>query len=157
MNWSDVIADPSLQNLPYKIELNGYGQIVMTPASNRHGRLQAEVSFLLSEQAGEGIVITEASILTPAGVKVADVVWLSDRFSAEHGEATPFPAAPELCVEVISPSNTRLEMQEKSRLYFDQGAREVWFCDEEGILVFLSPQGQLEVSGLFPQFPTQVD
>jgi len=25
MNWFEVIADPSLQDLPYKIELNQYG------------------------------------------------------------------------------------------------------------------------------------
>ena len=28
MQWSEVMADKSLQNLPYKIELNEYGKIV---------------------------------------------------------------------------------------------------------------------------------
>ncbi|RME59856.1 Uma2 family endonuclease, partial [Candidatus Parcubacteria bacterium] len=33
MKWSEVLADPTLQDLPYKIELNEWEQIVMTPAS----------------------------------------------------------------------------------------------------------------------------
>jgi len=51
MNWSEVIADSCLQDLPYKIELNQHGAIVMTPASNRHGYLQSEIVFRLREPA----------------------------------------------------------------------------------------------------------
>ncbi len=47
MQWSDVLNDKSLSNLPYKIELNEYGQIVMSPASNQHGFLQVEIAFFL--------------------------------------------------------------------------------------------------------------
>ena len=47
MQWLDVINDASLANLPYKIELNEYGQIVMSSASNKHGFLQAEIAFFL--------------------------------------------------------------------------------------------------------------
>jgi hypothetical protein len=39
--WQEVLADPTLQDLPYKIELNVWGKVEMSPASNRHGRLQA--------------------------------------------------------------------------------------------------------------------
>jgi len=39
MQWSDVIDNPLLQNLPFKIELNRFGNILMTPASNQHGRI----------------------------------------------------------------------------------------------------------------------
>ena len=35
MQWQEVIAHPSLQDLPFKIELNEYGKIEMSPASNR--------------------------------------------------------------------------------------------------------------------------
>lgn len=31
MNWQEVCADPHLLDLPYKIELNERGQILMTP------------------------------------------------------------------------------------------------------------------------------
>ena len=29
MNWQEVCDDPILQNLPYKLELNRYGEVVM--------------------------------------------------------------------------------------------------------------------------------
>lgn len=37
MRWSEVLQDKSLRELPYKIELNEYGKIVMTPASKAPG------------------------------------------------------------------------------------------------------------------------
>jgi len=36
MNWQEVCTNPALQNLPYKMELNRQGQIIMSPASVRH-------------------------------------------------------------------------------------------------------------------------
>ena len=156
MNWSEVIADPCLQDLPYKIELNQYGAIVKTPASNRHGYLQIEIGFLLKLQGGEGRTLAECSVDTPDGVKVADVAWLSASFVDTHGEGTPFELAPELCVEILSPSNSRVEMAEKQQLYFEQGAQEVWLCGETGTLEFFSPAGPLETSALFPNFPSAI-
>ena len=35
MTWQEVLDDPRLQNLPYKIELDQWGRIVMSPADNR--------------------------------------------------------------------------------------------------------------------------
>ena len=49
MQLSEVLNDPSLKNLPYKIELNEYGQIVMSPASNKHGLLQAEIALFFKK------------------------------------------------------------------------------------------------------------
>ena len=43
--WDELCRDPSLQDLPYKIELNAWGKIEMSPANNRHARLQGELAF----------------------------------------------------------------------------------------------------------------
>jgi Uma2 family endonuclease len=88
----------------------------------------------------------ECSIKTPEGVKVADVAWASDAFIAEHGFKTPYNIAPEICVEVVSPSNSDGEMQEKIKLYLEQGAKEVWLCDQDGDLSFYSLEGRLSQS-----------
>jgi hypothetical protein len=40
LRWAEVMNDRSLRDLPYKIELNIYGKIEMSPANNRHARLQ---------------------------------------------------------------------------------------------------------------------
>jgi Uma2 family endonuclease len=60
-------------------------------------------------------------------------------------------------VEVISPSNTKVEMEEKMALYFDAGAVEVWFCDENGEMRFIGKDGPLDHSLLCPDFPAFID
>jgi Uma2 family endonuclease len=126
MQWSEVLETPYLQNLPFKIELNKFGQILMSPASNRHGSIQVEIGALFLRKLPKGRTFSECSIQTRDGVRVADVAWASAEFLARHGDVTPFPQAPELCVEIVSPSNTKAEIDYKVSLYFAQGAQEVW-------------------------------
>jgi Uma2 family endonuclease len=132
MQWAEVLADPTLRDLPYKIELNEYGKIVMTPASNRHGNIQSHIVRKLWTERNGGEVITECSMETDKGIKVADVAWCSAGFIQRHGMETPFSEAPEICVEVVSPSNSERELAEKRELYFARGAREVWIVSEDG-------------------------
>ncbi|MDX1654870.1 MAG: Uma2 family endonuclease [Candidatus Competibacteraceae bacterium] len=157
MQWSQVLEDPTLQNLPYKIELNEWGNIVLSPASNRHGLLQAELAGLLREQKTQGKVLTECSIDTFKGVKVADLAWGSTAFFQHNGVNTPYPEAPELCIESLSPSNSQGEMEQKIQLYLAKGAREVWLCSEQGALEFYGYRGPLERSELFPAMPLRAD
>ncbi|PWQ95443.1 Uma2 family endonuclease [Leucothrix pacifica] len=146
MEWAEVINNPLLQNLPFKIELNKWGKILMSPASNNHGRWQFKVGKLLDEKKGSGEVITECSINTPEGVKVADVAWVSDEFIEQHGFDTPYHSAPEICVEIVSPSNSAAEMYEKIALYLAQGAKEVWLCDQDGKISYFSADGKIASS-----------
>ena len=156
MKWQDVLEHPSLQDLPFKIELNEWGQIVMSPASNKHGFYQVELATRLKQALPAGHVITECSIDTPKGTKVADVAWASNAFIERYGYETPYPRAPEICVEILSPSNTAAEMEEKIMLYLAKGAQEVWMCDLEGRLTFHGNEGELESSNLAPRFPSQI-
>ena len=156
MTWNDVIADKSLQDLPYKIETNGYGQVVMSPASHYHNRFQGVIYRLMSELAPSGEPLMECSIETDDGVKVADVAWLSSAFIKAHEFQTPYKLSPEMCVEVISPSNSRAEMRQKRELYFSQGATEVWLCDSAGAMRFFDRNGELSQTELFPSFPKTV-
>nr|VFK12432.1 MAG: Putative restriction endonuclease [Candidatus Kentron sp. LPFa] len=157
MQWRDVLADPCLQNLPYKVELNRRGKIEMSPASNRHGFTQSEIVFLLRQTLPHGKTITECAIRTPDGVRVADVAWGSKAFFQRQNLAQdPFDQAPEICVEIVSPGNSDLEMQRKIELYLQQGAREVWLVDLEGNCRFFTEDGEqgktgfgVPVSGIF--------
>lgn len=126
MEWLEVIENPLLQNLPFKIELNKFGKLLMSPASNDHGRIQSRLAAGLLGKLSKGEVITECSIQTSDGVKVADVAWLSEDFVSEFGFITPYPKAPEICIEIVSPSNSKIEIQEKVDLYLARGAVEVW-------------------------------
>lgn len=156
LTWQDVLNDPSLQDLPYKIELNERGEIVMSPATNLHGLYQIEIADLLKTLTNSGKRISECSVQTRKGVKVADVAWLSREFVALNGLDTPYDRAPDVCVEIISPSNTKAATREKIRLYLERGAREVWTCDLEGNVRFYGVDGTLEQSAVVPGFPVKV-
>jgi len=145
MQWSEVLADPALQDLPYKIELNKWGIIEMSPASNWHALAQGKLVGLLRGYFQFGEVMVECSIQTEDGVRVPDVAWCSDEFLQMFGEQTPFPKAPELCIEVVSPSNSRHEMERKIGLFLEAGAQEVWLVSREGF-EFYGPEGRRERS-----------
>ena len=151
MTWEQALTNPFLQNLPFKIELNRFGQVLMSPASNRHGMIQSDVGYELRRRKRKGRVINECSIDTPDGVKVADVAWASDEFLAAYGEQTPYPQAPEICVEIVSRSNTKLEIENKVELYLAQGAQEVWVVNDKKQVSYFSQKGLLPKSLLLPK------
>ena len=146
MEWSEVITNPVLQNLPFKIELNKFGKLLMSPASNLRGRVQGRLAATLWNDMPEGEVITECSIATSDGVKVADVVWASQAFITEFGYATPYTKAPELCIEIVSPSNSKQEMDLKTDLYLAKGAQEVWIVYENTKIEIFTNTGQQDKS-----------
>jgi len=83
------------------------------------------------------------------------VTWISHTRLAAIGEKVCLTKAPEICVEVLSPGNTRAEMAEKKALFFAAGAREVWFCDAKGGMTFFvgaASRGQ-KTSKFCPDFP----
>ena len=141
-----MINDPVLKNLPFKIELNKFGKLLMSPASNKHGMAQMKIGSVLLEKYPNGTVISECSIRTPEGVKVADIAWASDAFINEWGTVTPFPRAPELCVEIVSPSNSREEMRIKKDLYLEAGAQEVWVVYMDSHMDIFTAEGLVENS-----------
>jgi len=156
MEWADILADPCLQDLPYKIELNQYGQIVMSPASHRHGRIQGLLAALMRQWLPGGAVVTECPVVTPSGVKAADIAWESAAFIARHGDTTPLPAAPEICVEVVSPSNSASAMAEKVSLLLGASAREVWLVSDDGSISFHGPEG-VRTGSVYPGVPDWVE
>lgn len=145
MKWQDVLADKTLQDLPYKIELNQYGKIEMSPASFIHSLLQGEIAKRLGNQL-QGRVFTELAIQTSMGVRVPDVSWGSNDYVQQHIKEVFASNAPEICVEIISPSNSQEEMQDKIRLFIEAGAKEAWLVTEEGDVSYYNVTGQISYS-----------
>ncbi len=79
-------------------------------------------------------------------MKVADAVWCSKAFIKQHGFKTPYPIATEICIEVVSPSNSKEEMLNKVKLYLAAGAKEVWIYWEDERIEFFNIIGQIEQS-----------
>ncbi len=155
-HWRELAADPTLQDLPYKVETNRRGQLVLSPHKNWHSFTQETVADLLREHAPEGSTPPEFAIATPEGVKAPDVIWVSPQRKREM-EATgdPTTLAPEICVEVMSDANDWAEMDEKRTLYREAGAEEVWVVTEEGDVHFFGDE-ERESSDLAPSFPDQI-
>ncbi len=141
LRWAELCANPRWRDLGCKLELNGLGVIEMSPASNQHGIRQMAVGYALMQQLPGGTVIVECSVFTADGVRVPDVAWASAPFMALHGDRSPFPHAPEICVEVRSPSNTDAEMEHKTHLLLQAGAQEVWIVTEAGDWQIFDGQG----------------
>jgi Uma2 family endonuclease len=157
MDWKEVTENRHLRDLPFKIETNEYGQIVMNPVKLSHSAYQGEIGNLLNELRSDGKVLMECAVWTKKGTKVADVAWFSDDLWQTQKGKTEALTAPELCVEVASMSNTAAEMDEKRRLYLEQGAVEFWFCDEYGNIAFYGRDGAIDGSSLFKGFPAKIE
>lgn len=157
MNWQEVCADPNLTDLPYKIELNERGQILMSPARLLHSLYQAQIIKRLITLIDHGAVIPEFPIGTNKGTKVPDVVWCSDKLLNQVKYDPESEIAPELCIEILSPTNIDQEMEEKRNLYFSLGAKEVWICDEKGEMQFYDKSGKIGNSLMCPPFPNVIE
>jgi Uma2 family endonuclease len=159
ISWKEICENPSLKDLPYKVETNRFDQIIMSPAFSWHGGYQAEIGQILGKLLPQGRVIMECAIETGDGTKVPDVIWISKERHAPQKRAFSFTMAPEICIEVLSGSNSRGEMDDKMKLYFTAGAEEVWLCDENGHVEFFvrGSIGAVPASRLCPEFPTQID
>ena len=155
--WQRVLEDPILRDLPYKIETNEWGQIILSRRPIRHSLQQGRlVGMLFNYETEPGIRAVEFAVETRLGVKVPDVVWISQaRLDALPEDPESSPIAPEICIEVLSRANTEGEMAEKRTLYFEQGAEEVWLCDETGRLSFYLPEQSSPAghSRRMPDFP----
>ena len=89
-------------------------------------------------------------------MKVLDVVWMSEqRWEEMQQTGDPSTLAPEICVEVMSDSNTWAEMEEKRSLYLEAGAEEVWAVTEGGNVRFFADE-ELEESELVSGFPGEL-
>ncbi len=157
MTWMEVCEDKRLQDLPYKVELNRRGQIIMSPTRFKHGFYQAQIALALKKLLPQGYVTTECAVDTPEGTKVADTTWSSPERFKVNEHAFSCSVAPEICVEVLSPANDLTEMTAKRDLYFLKGAQEYWLCDQVGAMRFFNRSGELARSVMCPEFPLRIE
>lgn len=158
--WESLCAAPFWGRMDGKVETDRFGQVIMNPpAEFSHGGKQFDLGTLLRQMMPEGKVTVECPISTEDGVKVPDVAWVSTKRLLKIGGRTALSAAPEICIEVLSPSNTRGEIAEKRRLYFAAGAKEVWLCEVSGKMRFFlkaAPTKDAGRSKLCPEMPGQL-
>ena len=156
--WKQLGDDPELAKLPYKIETDRFGRIIITPLPFfAHALYTAKIMKLLNAYLPAGEVIVQTPIVTSDGVKVTDAAWISAAYvhQLEGQDPVALKRAPEICVEVLSPSNSPEEMGERSTLYFEAGAQEVWLCGLDGKIAFYTPAPSSQ-SVLCNEFPSEI-
>ena len=158
MTWAEICEDKFLNSLEWRIESDRWGNVVMSPPPrSRHGEYQGEILFVLRELLPGGRAIPECPLQTTEGVKAIDVAWVSHERRKSKPNNPVFLIAPEICVEVESPSNSHAEFMERKRLYFEQGAVEFWICGLLGGLTFHDRTGEISTSKFCPAFPAKIE
>ena len=134
------------------------GALVSEPVPGRlHGRTVARISNLLSNFVGArrlGVVYTGDTgfVLArqPDTVRGPDVAFLSNERERETKNARPYiPGAPDLAIEVVSPSDRTREVLGKVSDYLAAGSRLVWVVNpvREEVSAFRSPFAPHIVAG----------
>jgi Uma2 family endonuclease len=121
------------QQLPYspagRYELRHGEPILAPPPKYGHHLIQRRLRRLLeTAAAGTGDVDTEMGFRPRAEHEylIADVAFLSKERADQTSPDGYIEGAPELVIEVLSPSNTAEELIEKRNLCLESGSREFW-------------------------------
>jgi Uma2 family endonuclease len=110
-----------------------HGELVqVAPPIHQHSRAQWQLRRLLERDAGETGVVREEFSFRPRAdyeYRIADVAFLS-RARWENIDPNGYlVGAPELVIEVLSPSNTAAEILDKESICLENGSREFWVID----------------------------
>jgi Uma2 family endonuclease len=142
MTAEELIEFP---NDDYKYELVEGELIRMAPTGGEHGVLTISLGYLLYSHVKAqdlGIVCgAETGFVlrrTPDTVRAPDVSFVTkERIPASGVPKTYWPFAPDLAVEVVSPSDRFDEVQTKVAEYLTAGTRLVWVVDPATRTIFV--------------------
>jgi Uma2 family endonuclease len=117
---------------PFYYELR-HGELARVPRP-KSGiyKLERRLRRLLERLAGEaGTVETEVAFraLPEHELRVADVAFVSKERWEQSDDEDNLRGAPELVIEVLSPSNTATEIHDKEKLCIENGCLEFWVVD----------------------------
>ncbi len=124
----------------FRYELH-HGELVKLPFPKMpHLRVQERLQDLLKKAAPRDVVMLELGFvaLPEYEYRRADVAYVPrERWDAIRSDDF-FHGAPDVVIEVLSPSNTAAEMRDKRKLCLANGSSEFWVVDPE--------QREIEVS-----------
>ena len=122
------------------------GEVVeLTPPGVRHGRIQARIARLLEEFVDSSrlgdFVTTESGYRLrsePDTVRAPDVAVVSAARVADYEDEIGYlPFAPDLAVEVVSPSDSFADVETKARMWLTHGTRIVWVVEPDSRRVLI--------------------
>ena len=123
--------------------------IEMSPANLLHAWLASKISRQLdkySEERDLGATFVEGGFYPPNDrhtLLAPDVAFVSNERLPRPLPQTFVGLMPDLAVEIMSPSNTVMELRKKAAIYLLNGSRLVWIVkpDQEGVEVCRNVEG----------------
>ncbi|MBD2611459.1 MAG: Uma2 family endonuclease [Nostoc sp. ZfuVER08] len=126
------------ENPEIKFERNAAGELlIMSPTGGETGNINSEISadfVIWNRQTQLGICFDSSTCFKlPNGAnRSPDVAWIRkerwDALTPEQKEKFP-PIAPDFVLELMSPSDTLRETQEKMQEYLDNGVQLGWLIN----------------------------
>ena len=130
-------------DLDYEI-VDGQKEVKMAGA--KHGRIGARLIFKLEAYLEQnpigGVYISNTTFQIGANERMPDVSFVSAARFPEEGEPTgKWEIAPDIAVEVISPTDIWDKVNEKVHEYFAAGVRQVWLISQpkQQVMIYDSP------------------
>jgi Uma2 family endonuclease len=171
---STVMSAEEFSRLPadgVRHEMNAGELITLPPPKSMHSRVARSVfttldAFLRRE--GRLEVYQEAGYVLsyePSTIRQLDVSVLTKARIDSTPEDSYFEGAPELAVEIVSPSDSAEDLEIKIRQYLNAGAKQVWVLYpktrdvqvfEENQAAILSGDQVLDGGDLLPGFAVKV-
>ncbi len=120
--------------------------VEMNPPSRRNAWIAAEIlrlmgNFVAEHDLGYVLGADGGYTLAPGYVRVPDLSFISKARQPDLGVVEDI-FAPDLAVEVISPSETPVSIHDKTALYLSAGARLVWNVYSEDRVIEAWEQGE---------------
>jgi Uma2 family endonuclease len=138
-----VWTEAELQALPedgYIHEVVG-GELVMSPKNNSfHGKISAQLlialgTFVMARRLGAVWDSSTGFWMHNRNCRAPDVSFITkERLRAlgfKSTDRTFIPGAPDLAVEILSPNNTRAEIDERLRDFFASGTQLAWIINPD--------------------------
>ena len=114
------------------------GELVDMDGAPRHGKMTGHIYMLIASHVSGRNLPMDVGVCTgfqmdPYTLRVPDVqVTTWERMAAYDEDAGGWPPfAPDVAIEVVSPSNSPAELDRKTAEYFANGSRAVWIADPD--------------------------
>ena len=155
--WQDYCATPDDE----RYELLD-GDLLLTPAPNlKHQRAQRRLGrrldqFIEERELGEIFYAPFDVVLSDTDVVQPDLLFVSRRREHLLSNGANVQGAPDLVIEILSPSTANRDLGYKRTLYARHGVLEYWIVDpvEETVRVLCPRDGALEVAHTFSRGQT---
>ena len=173
MTAEELMELPHGEGFRYEL-INGELEKTMS-AGLPHGRITMRLAgslaeFIWTHGLGEIYAAETGFQLTfgPDTVLAPDIAYISKERLEQVGESDRFwPGAPDLVVEVLSPSDRPGKVNKKTLLWLGYGAKQVWIVNQKNrtVTVYRSPSDTttfcgsdyLEAQDLLPGFRLSLD